>query len=156
MSSCDCDSELRHALDLVLSAAFSSGGASIPGQNGTPRGDARTVVNTAPGHGEYGSEVSMRRRELLSEIADQVSRPSLSTDERDYLSRLSSTISTLNIESVSSIDVLKLCIVCARFFPGIDIREELARLKSEIEAFLMVKASGDRRNALGKRLSLSE
>ena len=156
MSSCDYDSELRHALDLPVPAAFSSGGSSITGQNGTPRGDARTAVNTAPGHGEYGSEVFMRRQELLSEIADQVSRPSLSADERDYLSRLSSTISTLNIQSVSSIDVLKLCIVCARFFPGIDIREELALLKSEIEAFLMVKSSGDRRNGVGKRFILSE
>ena len=151
MSSFDCDSELRYALDLPFSAAFSSGAASMPGRNRNPGGDARIVANTAPGQGEYGSEVLMRRQELLSEIADQVSRPSLSADERDYLSRLSSTISTLNIQSVSSIDVLKLCIVCARFFPGIDIRAELALLKSEIEAFLMVKASGDRRRTVSER-----
>lgn len=130
--------ELRRDLDLPVSAGFSS--TSTADQNGTYGSGAQPVPHSAPGHGSYHTEVFMRRQELLSELANQYSRPSLSDDERDYLTRMSSTISTLNLESVASIDVLKLCIVCSRFYPRIDIRAELALLKSGVEAFLRAKA----------------
>jgi hypothetical protein len=122
-------------LDLSVSSRVSA--ASIIDLNG-PCGSG--AQHTAPGHGGYQTEVFMRRQELLSEIARQYSRPSLSADEQDFLSRMSSTISTLNLESIACIDVLKLCIVCSRFYPRIDIRGELALLKSGVEAFLRVKA----------------
>jgi hypothetical protein len=140
MSWCDYGSEGRHAVDLPVPPSFSSCGASIIGQNGTCGSGAQVVANPAPEHAGYLTDVFMRRQEVLSQIASQHSRPSLSADEHDYLSRMSSTISTLNVESVASIDVLKLCIVCSRFYPRIDIRGELALLKSGIEAFLSVKA----------------
>lgn len=130
--------ERRRELDLPISARVSA--ASITDQNGTCSSGAQPIAHTASGYGGYQTEVSMRRQELLSEIASQYSRPSLSADEQAYLSRMSSTISTLNLESIASIDVLKLCIVWSRFFPRIDIRGELARLKSGVEAFLRAKA----------------
>jgi hypothetical protein len=130
--------ERRRELDLPVAARVSE--TSITDQNGTFGSGAQSIAHTASGHGGYQTEVSMRRQELLSEIASQYSRPSLSADEQDYLSRMSSTISTLNLESIASIDVLKLCIVCSRFYPRIDIRGELARLKSGVEAFLRAKA----------------
>jgi hypothetical protein len=130
--------EQRRELDLPVSARVSE--TSITDQSGTFGSAAQPIAHTISGYGGYQTEVSVLRQKLLSEIASQYSRPSLSADEQDYLSRMSSTISTLNLESIASIDVLKLCIVCSRFYPRIDIRGELARLKSGVEAFLSAKA----------------
>lgn len=124
--------ERRRDLDLPVSTGFSS--TDIADRKGTYDGGG--APRTAPGYASHQTELFMRRQELLTEIANQYDRPSLSADERDYLSRMSATISTLNLESIASIDVLKLCIVCSRFFPRIDIRAELALLKSGVEVFL--------------------
>lgn len=140
MSGCDYDTELRDAFDLTVPACFPSDSASIAGED-APRGsDARTIADAARGHGGYRDQVFLRQQKLLTEITAQRGSPSLSEDERDYLSRLSSMIATLNFTSVASIDVLKICIVCSRFYPRIDIHRHLAVLKSEIEASLGIKA----------------
>lgn len=75
------------------------------------------------------------------QIDRQCDRLLMSTEEKEYLAKISSTIATLNLESIASIDVLKLCIVCSRFYPRIEIGAELRLLKAEIEACLRGGAS---------------
>ena len=140
MSRCDYDAETRYALDLPVPACFSSGNASTAAEDAPYSNGVRAIAKTAPGHGGYRDQVFLRRQDLLTEITAQRGDTFLSEDERHYLSRMSSTISTMNVASVASIDVLKLCIVCSRFYPRIDLRRHLALLKSEIEASLRVEA----------------
>ncbi len=140
MSGCDYDAEPRYALDLPVPACFSSDGDGTAAEDAPYGSGVRAIVDTATAHGEYRDQVFLRRQELLREITAQRGGRSLSEDERDYLSRLSSTISTMNVASVASIDVLKLCIVCSRFYSRFDLRGHLSLLKSEIEASLSVKA----------------
>lgn len=138
MSRCDYDAQTRYALPVPT--PFSSDGAGTAGEDAPCGSGVRAVVDTAPGHGGHRNQVFLRRQDLLTEITAQRGGRSLSDDEQDYLSRMSSTISTMNVASVASIDVLKLCIVCSRFYPRIDLRRHLALLKSEIEASLRVEA----------------
>ena len=105
MLGCNDDSELRHAPELPVLAPYSSGRASMASQAAAPRG-ARAIADTAPAWGDYRTEIVTRRQELLSEIAHQYSRSALSAEEQDYLSRMSSTISS----SQSRIDRQHRCI----------------------------------------------
>jgi hypothetical protein len=123
---------------LGLPTSFFPDYASMTGQNGNHSSYGQAMTDAEPRDGQR-TEVVKRWQELLSKIAWQYSRPVMSADEQEYLDKLSSMVKTLNLESIASIDVLKLCIVCSRFYPCIDIHGDLDLLKSGIASFLGVK-----------------